>query len=386
MKYSQAFRAALIIGALITGICPIVGAQAQLSPDDIAAKIKSLPHKTVVFVFDVTQSTKQNDVFGTERSATATILRDGCSPGDRVVLESFGTSYQTIFDQKLTSAADVNALIDKMPSDTSPGHGTNIRLPHEAALKLVNDNLPSDGVIVLLTDSFNDQPLTTDASYGDYLAYYSKDSLTKYPDTRANKRYEDLLSKLLPSGKLHQFGVGIGIADNGRPIERLPQMPGQGDPYVAPATPAAPPVPSSNTSDLLGIISLVFCVIAAIGIAIAGKRTPVRLQLGERNLPRDYRLKKGDKVGLGGGADSEGPGKEIFPLAGLASPAAFVQLGRGGLTLAPAEPLPDTTVYHNGVSLEGATPIKNGDEIRVATRDKRGTAKEFRVHVVDPKA
>ena len=387
MKLSQRFRAALAIGALITGFCRIAGAQSQLSADEIAAKIKPLPHKTVVFVFDVTQSTNQNGVFGTERAATATILRNGCSPGDRVVLESFGTSYDTLFDKKLTSAADIDALIDKMPTSTSPGHGTNIRLPHYAALKTVQENLPSDGVIVLLTDSFNDQPLETDATYRDYLAYYSKGSLTTYPDTPENSRYERILSSLLSSGKLQQYGVGIGIAANGRPIERLPQMPGEGDPYVAPVAPAPPPVPPSNASDLMGIISLVLCVLFAIGIAIAGKRTPVRLRLGEKNLPRDYRLKKGESIGIGGSEGAAGPGREIFPLAGMSNPAAFMQLGRGSvLTLTPAEPSADTTVYHNGVALEAAVPVKNGDEIRVATLDaKRGAPKEFRVHVVDPK-
>ena len=63
---------------------------------------------------------------------------------------------------------------------------------------------------------------------------------------------------------------------------------------------------------------------------------PLRLSLGDKGLPRDYRLRPGAKVGLGGSPLTASPGDDVFPLAGLPAPAAFLQAEPGwGSLLGP---------------------------------------------------
>ena len=140
-----------------------------LSPDAIAARIRPLKAKTLILVFDVTESTRHGGVFTLERGASATLIRRGCSPGDRVVLIPFGTGEKTVFDKTLATPADVDALIEQLPAAPAPGHGTNIRLPHHDALKLISREKACPAVVVLLTDSYNDRPDLSDPNYPDYL-------------------------------------------------------------------------------------------------------------------------------------------------------------------------------------------------------------------------
>ncbi|MDQ2686377.1 MAG: hypothetical protein M3Y28_00755, partial [Armatimonadota bacterium] len=70
-----------------------------LTPEQIATQIAPLHPKTLALVFDVSASTQANGVFRREREASATLIRQGCSVGDRVILESFGTGYKTVFDK-----------------------------------------------------------------------------------------------------------------------------------------------------------------------------------------------------------------------------------------------------------------------------------------------
>lgn len=387
----------ILICLLMAFAAIAAGAQTDspLSPDKIAAQIRPMTPKTVVLVFDVTGSTRANGVFQNERAASATIIRDGCEAGDRVVLEKFGTGYTTVFDTALTSDADKDALIDKLPSSVEPGAGTNIRWPHAEALKLVKSTLPHPGVIVLLTDSFNDRPLKTDPNYPKYLDYYSLKGLTIYPNTPENREYERLLRTLKGSGKLYQYGVGVGIAKNGRPIERLPVGPGEGDDSTDATTALAPTVlaPTGNTQKRnsyivpLGLGLLVVILIIAY-FATIRRPIPVRLRLGDKGTPRDYRLRHGAKIALGGSPTAAGPGDENFPLAGLPTPPAFVEGERGGALLVPApEPPADVAVFHNGIRLEKPTPLRVGDEIRIALpATESAPPREHRIHFADPRA
>jgi len=181
--------------------------QPTLPVSTIAKQMAAIHPKTVVFVFDVSESTRANDVFSNERAATSELLREGCLPGDHVALLSFGTSYRTIFDETVGTPTNFDVPVSQLPGDPEPGHGTNIRLPHHAALKIVESSLPNPGVIVLLTDSFNDRPLDSDPAYAQYLQYYALDSLTHYPHTPENREYAALLARLMRSGKLHEYGV-----------------------------------------------------------------------------------------------------------------------------------------------------------------------------------
>jgi len=373
-------------------------APAPLSPDQIAAQIKPLKAKTLILVFDVTESTRHGGVFTQERAATATLLRQGCSPGDRVILLPFGTGYTKAFDKTLASPADVDPLIDQIPPAPVPGHGTNIRLPHHEALELIARDQACPAVIVLLTDSFNDRPDLSDPNYPKYLTYYTLKGLTVYPDTRANRDYERLLRTLTAKGCLHQYGVGVGIAPDGRPIERLPVGPGQGD-SDANATTEAPtvlaPTGTQKTGSPLPLL---------LGLLLAGlllgllfwfltRRRPVsvRLKLGDRGLPRDFRLLPGARIALGGAPGTASGSADVFPLAGLSAPVAFIQAERGGATLVPAPPgegpaalVP--TLFHNGVALKQPAPLRVGDDLRVAVPATASEAeREHRVRVEDPR-
>lgn len=370
------------------------GAQVrQLPPAAIAERVAKIHPKTLVFVFDVTMSTRHNGVFELERSATATILRQGCEPGDRVVLIKFGTGAAVVFDKTLNTREEAVELIDRIPPAPEPGRGTNIRLPHHEALQMVEAGLPNPGVIILLTDSYNDQPSTTDPNYPKYTAYYTP-VLTKYPRTPENADYERLLRTLKASGKLHEYGVGVGIAANGRPIERIPTAAESDAPdQMAEIMPQVlgEGVVEHKASDTNLLLFGCFGAIV-LGLLIAAwamtRPSPVRLTLGEKSMPRDYLVKSGKKVCLGGSLASCGPGDDFFPLSGLDSPAAYVAASGGGFVLAPNPGKNGSAkVFHNGVPLEVPSPLRIGDEIRVSIpADDSPTPRDYRVRFADPKA
>ena len=365
------------------------------APEQIAAEIKTLHPKTLVLVFDVTESTRHNGVFGQERAAAATLLRQGCLPGDRVVLDKFGTSYSTVFDKTLADAAEAGALVDQIPAAPEPGHGTNIRLPHHEALKLLDHETTGPGVVVLLTDSFNDRPDPNGPDYGKYLAYYTLKGLTVYPQTPENRDYERLLRKLKASGRLHEYGIDVGIAPSGRPIERLPVGPGQGDSDATDSvqTPTVlKPVQSGKASSPLPLILggglAALLLLGGLAYALLNRPIPVRLKLGDRSQPRDFRLRPGAKIALGGTPASVTAGGDVFALPGLSAPIAYVQAVRGGLSLVPGPASdPPVPLFHNGVRLERESPLRVGDEIRILAPTPDGLPpREHRLRLEDPRA
>lgn len=366
-----------------------------LSPDQIARRIAPLHPKTLVLVFDVTLSTRANGIFSLERAGAATLIEDGCSVGDRVVLIKFGTGYQIVFDKTLTENADKETLVNEIPGSPEPGRGTNIRWPHHAALQIVQKSLPHPGIIVLLTDSFNDRPLPSDPNYPHYLDYYTLKGLTIYPHTRQNRDYERLLQTLAVPGIIKQYGIGVGIAPNGRPIERIP-LPGQGDAAAAGEADQTATVQQTvgaeqvQHSPLPWIIAGLLVLLALLGLfwSRLNRPVPLRLRLGDRGTPRDYRLRPGAKVGLGGTALTVGPGDEAFPLAGLASPVAYAVGTRGGAaTLLPGSAETGVKVLHNGLPLERSSPLRVGDEVRlIVPATDAAPVREHRIHVQDPRA
>ena len=394
-RFIPLFVAVLLL--LVPGHSASAQNAAPLSPAQIARQIKPLAHKTLILVFDVTESTRHGGVFTEEREAAATLLRQGCSPGDRAILLPFGTGYKTTFDKTLTDSADVDALIDQLPDAPSPGHGTNIRWPHHEALKLIaRDNL-CPAVVVLLTDSFNDRPDLTDPNYPKYRSYYTLKSLTDYPETPENRDYERLLRTLTAKGCLHQYGVGVAIASTGRPVERLPVGPSQGDDDTGSTTevptvlaPTGGVAKSSPLPLLLGILFGLALLALLAWLFLRGKPTPVRLKLGERGLPRDFRLPPGGRLALGGQPGTSPGFADVFPLAGLPAPIAAITADRGGLTLSPAPPADGAVapaLFHNGLRLEQPAPLRVGDELRVLVPATATEAeREHRVRVEDPRA
>ncbi len=390
----KAFFAALFL--LFSALAPTFAqdAPAGLSPDAIARQIKPLKAKTLILVFDVTESTRHGGVFSEERAASATLLRAGCSPGDRVILIPFGTGYKTVFDTKLTRPGDADTLIDQLPTAPAPGHGTNIRWPHHEALKLASREHLCPVVVVLLTDSFNDRPDFSDPNYPKYRAYYTLKGLTIYPDTPENRDYERLLATLTRSGCLHQYGVGVALAANGRPIERLPVGPGQGDSGTDTTTEAPTVLAASGTGKpssllplILGALLAALLLLALLWYLLSRRPVPVRLRLGAKALPRDYRLTPGASLALGGAPSVTSTSQDIFPLAGLAAPVALIKAERGGLSLVPVPPAGDAspTLYHNGLALQQPAPLRPGDDLRVSVPATATDAeREHRIAVLDP--
>ena len=367
---------------------------ASLSPARIARQIKAVPHKTLILVFDVTQSTRHGGVFTQEREASATLMRQGCSAGDRVILLKFGTGYDKVFDKTLTGPADVGPLIDLIPTAPEPGHGTNIRWPHHEALNLITRDSLCPAVVVLLTDSFNDRPDLTDPNYPKYLAYYTLKGLTVYPESAENRDYMRRLRDLTARGCLRQYGVGVALAPDGRPIERLPVGPGQGDTDAGVTTDAPTVLAPTETGQahsllplILGLILLLLLALLALWYFLGSRPVPLRLRLGDKGPPRDYRLRPGARVALGGALGTASGSQDVFPLAGLAVPAAFVAGVRGGLNLVPAPAVDDSpTLFHNGLPLKEAAPLRVGDELRVATPTTEAEpGREHRLRVEDPR-
>lgn len=371
------------------------GRAQTLSPAVIARQIKPLKAKTLILIFDVTESTKHGGVFSEERAASATLLRAGCSPGDRVILTTFGTGYKTVFDTKIKGSADADTLIDQLPTAPAPGHGTNIRWPHHEALKLASQQNLCPVVVVLLTDSFNDRPDLTDPNYPKYRAYYTLKGLTVYPKTSENADYERLLAKLTRSGCLHQYGVGVGIAADGRPIERLPTGPSQGDGGTETTTEAPTVLATSNTGKPASLLPLFLGLLAAILLLalllwyfLSRRPVPVRLRLGAKSLPRDYRLLPGASLALGGVPSVASTSQDFFPLAGLSTPVALIKAERGVLSLVPvpssADPAP--TLSHNGLRLQQPALLRVGDDLRVSVPATATEAeREHRIEVLDPR-
>ena len=390
-----------LTAALLLLFCLLVPASAQdaapvgLSPDAIAGQIKPLKAKTVIFVFDVTESTRHGGVFSEERAASATLLRSGCSVGDRVILIPFGTGYKTVFDTTLTSPAQVDGLIDQLPTAPAPGHGTNIRWPHHEALKIIARENLCPAVVVLLTDSFNDRPDFSDPNYPKYRAYYTLKGLTIYPNSPENRDYERLLARLMHQGCLHQYGIGVALAPNGRPIERLPVGPGEGD-TAGGETTEAPTILSASGSAaphsllplILGLLLAALLLGLLLWYFLRSRPVPVRLKLGPKSLPRDYRLALNAQIALGGVPSTTPGSQDIFPLAGLASPAAFIKAERGGLTLLPVPPsgTPAPALFHNGVALQQPVPLHVGDDLRVSVpATATDPEREHRIEVQDPR-
>jgi hypothetical protein len=325
--------------------------------------------------------------------------------GDRVVLFTFGSGYKKVFDKTLEGPSDKAALIEQVPSRPEEGAGTNIRQPHHEALKILDRTQPRPGAVILLTDSFNDEPKPTDPAYSDYLRYYTAGgNLTKYPNTPENRDYERLLEKLYRSRKVKAYGIGVQIDESGRPGERLPQS----APSVTnvPATPAASNVvreekPASPLPWIL-LGAAVLAGLAALILPGMLRSATFRITGGPAG-PKDFSLKNGQTVRLGGkGAGFAG---DAYPLPGLEDTVAEIRAARGQLRLAPiAISTPGATaaavpaaaggnqtalprVFHNGLPLEKEEPLGYGDEIRVSVPNPSGVGvpREFRLKLDDPR-
>jgi hypothetical protein len=401
--------AALLAGLLCLALAPGVRAQdadsaASLSADELAdmgeaakpvQELRPLKSKTVVLIFDVSGSMNSNHMLKRARQAAANIVRYAVRPGDEVDLFTFGSGYHTK-RQKIESGDDKSAVLQAIPTATGEGEGTNIRHPHHEALKLLEPEMLRPAAIIILTDSYNDEPKPEDPTYPDYLRYYTPGGmLTKYPKTPENRDYERLLRELVVSGKVKQYGIGINIAEDGRPIERLPQA--APPPVEAPAaTPApAPPAPKPAESSFpyvwVGLGALVL-IGGTVLLLQSTKPTALRITGGPGGV-KDFQVKNGQPVRLGGDGANFAP--DAYPLPGIAQPIALIKASRGIMTLMPpatkgsagagSNEKGGARVYHNGVPLDSEAPLHFGDEVRITAPTDTGATREYRLKFDDPR-
>jgi hypothetical protein len=401
---------AVLFAALLLLVAPprvraqeSAGGDADLSAEEIAdmgeaakpvQELRPLKNKTVVLIFDVSGSMRSNHMLKRARQAAANIVRYAVRPGDEIVLCTFGAGYSTK-RQQIESGDDKATVLQAIPTATSEGSGTNIRRPHHEALKLLEQEMPRQAAIIVLTDSYNDEPKPDDSTYPDYLRYYTPGGmLTKYPKTPENRDYERLLQELVVSGKVKQYGIGINFSSDGRPIERLPQA--APPPVEAPAiTPTpAPVVPKEKESTFpyvwVGLGALVLIGGTALFLQSA-KPTALRIT-GGPNGTKDFQVKGGQAVRLGGDGANFAP--DAYPLPGVAQPLALIKAARGMMSLTPAgkgnggagsNEKGGARVYHNGIPLDGEAPLHYGDEIRVSVPTDTGTNREYRLKFDDPR-
>ena len=392
--------ALLVLVAGTLAVAPQTG-RAQDDPGtdlgEVAPAVNDLRaqrNKVLVFVFDVSASMR-TPVPGGEngqtnlqraREAAITLIREATAPGDRVVLLTFGAGYQTVFDKTLASEGNKDALVDQVPSEVGTGAGTNIRKPHHDALKLLDAARPRPGAVVLLTDSYNDEPRRDDPAYPTYLKYYVPGGrLNKYPDTPENRDYEQLLRKM----RRAQYGVGVQIDATGRPVERAPTTAAPPPVENAPA-PAAAPAPAEKAPGLpWPWIALGLAVLGLGAFLLLGSTRPAALRVsGGPGGVKDFSLKSGQSLRLGG--EGAAHAFDAYPLPGVTdTPAAVVRAGRGGqfrlLPGAPGNPPAGARVFHNGLPLEREAVLGYGDEVRVSVPDPAGgVAKDFRLKFADP--
>lgn len=370
----------------------------------IVRDLRKLKDKTVVLIYDVSGSMKAENMMRRVRQVAANIVRRGTFPGDEVLLYTFGSGYNQE-RMPITRGADRPEAVQKLPKETAEGAGTNIRKPHHDALKFIDKTPNRPAVIVFLTDSFNDEPKQDDPKYAAYRQYYTPGGmLTKYPKTSENADYERLLAKLVQSGKVKQYGIGINFAENGRPIERLPQA---APPTVEVTRPTPGPSQPINVTPekpdpTLWIVLGVVGVTAVGGFLLAPlfKSSSLRITGGPGGV-KDFSLKSGTTIRIGGDGANFSP--DAYPLPGVSQAVAQVRVKGGRMTIAPpgaaAKPggksSPENAgggnetsgprVFHNGLPLDADTPMGYGDEVRVAIPNPGGVAKEYRLKFEDPK-
>ena len=354
----------------------------------VVRELRAVKDKTLIFVFDVSGSMRGVNL-SRAREATLNLIREASVPGDRLVLMTFGAGYRTVFDKTLSTEADKDALVEQVPSEVGQGAGTNIRKPHHDALKILDASLPRPGAVVLLTDSFNDEPRKDDPAYPDYLRYYTPGGrLQRYPDSPENRDYERLLQKVQRTQKVKMYGIGVQIDQSGRPVERLPQaapeIPDPG-PTFEPAV--TQPAPARSTVPWLWIgLGLGALLLALLFLLPLTRSVPLRVSGGPAG-PKDFRLKGGNTVRIGG--DGAGFAHDAYPLPGVGTTPALIRGARGGqLSLVPGTPqqpgVEPPRVYHNGLPLEKEAPLAYGDEVRVSVPDPSGIARDYRLKFEDP--
>jgi hypothetical protein len=366
----------------------------------IVREIRPIKDKVVVFIFDISGSMKAENMLRRARKVMAEIVKNGVGRGDEVALLTFGPTYETV-RKRIESGADRSEIVDKIPFEPGTDSGTNIRKPHHDALRLIKEAEPRPGIIIVLTDSYNDQPKEDSPAFADYKSYYVPGQLSKHPKTSENSSYENLLQTLVVSGQVKQYGVGVKFAENGRPIERVPQA-------------APPPVTvPRETEDSSNVTAeppkqedwtWLWVTLGALGLiggylVLAPLFKPVAFRLRGVGSPKDFSLSGGQSVRIGGEGASFAP--DALGIPGVTQTVATIKVAGGKMLLSPGGNTATKTtatvteatsnektaprVYHNGLALETPIPLVFGDEIKITVPQPGSLPKDYRIKVEDPR-
>ncbi|GAB4452469.1 MAG: hypothetical protein OHK0029_03430 [Armatimonadaceae bacterium] len=426
-RFGAFARCGLSLALLLGIFCALLPLARAQSADDFTAEeyaemgeagpivreIRPLKDKTVVFIFDISGSMKADNMLRRARQVMAEVVKNGLNRGDEAVLFTFGPSYDT-FRKKIAEGTDRRELLDKIPFEPGQDAGTNIRKPHHDALKILAEAENRPGIIIVLTDSYNDEPKPESESYGEYKNYYVPGQLSKYPKTPENTAYENLLERLVVSGQVKQYGVGVQFAESGRPIERVPQA--APPPVEAPRSAAAAttrttaPPPKTDYTWVWIAVGALALVGTLAALAPLFKPVSLRIRSGAKDA-KDFQISGSQTVRIGG--DNARFATDAFGLPGISATVATIRASGGKMTLlpevhspagatakAPTAPAQNGApvgvgmsnekgtprVYHNGLVLEAPAPLLYGDEIRVTVSQADGTLKEYRLKVEDPRA
>jgi hypothetical protein len=337
------------------------------SLEAVQSRLHGVSPKTVVVLFDQSGSMETNDTLVNAREATIKLLRGAVQPGDRVVLTAFDNAPHPILDQRISGEDDLQKVIDAVPGHVSQTQGTNIRWAHHQVLRMLEKQQPAHSFIVVVTDSFNDPPGQNDPRMADYLKYYDRHSLTRYPDTPENQDYERLLEKRHQL-RVETLGIGVEIdEDTGRPKEQWPKAAPVSQAPAPTEEPARNETPPSSFNPWwlvagLGLAALL--VIAAAVLRPMLSAEDVVLVEGARQAG-PFRMGSGSVVELGG--PGHGDGAFGVPIPGTAAPVAFLRRGGGAYRLEIA-PLPERDppeVRVNGQAVQKVQPLRFSDEIQV---------------------
>jgi hypothetical protein len=382
------FRSRKPLLTLLAAVALLLTAVPSLRAADASAVIERMeepghrPHYLVV-VFDVSGSMRDRAILSRARQQVLTLVNEGLKEGDRMALIHFASRPTVAVDLEVKRDADRRALREAVPTseDIDPGRGSNIRWAQHQALELVREyqrehpGMPPRGAsIVLVSDSFNDQPEREGEGWERYLDYYSRQSLSTYPNTKANREYEELL-RAAPERRIQVFGFGLEIdSATRRPVEQAPQaipIPKPTEPPPAPATTAAPPKRDPPWLLIIGSILAATVVLGAVMLTRPGAAS-----LTDGKTTRNFTLPGGRGVQIGGaGAAQYDYG---FPVVGTKDPLATIRHSMGRYTLFPSAAA-SGQVLVNGQPATGATPLRFGDEIKLIVAGAGGTRREVRL-------
>jgi len=369
-------RSAFVAAILITGAAftapnrPAVAQETSLEKSKtILQSIEQKRPDYIALIQDVSGSMLTNGMMTKARQAALRVVKEAAVQGTYVRIVGVNASEHVLFDGPIASNKDRKDALDSIPYKALDGAGTNLRLPHHAALRQALDRGAKSPVIVFVTDSYNDAPRDNPTELNDYASYYDKGGdLTKIAKTSTGDAYrKDIAAFAAIGGRTFGFGVNIDASSH-RPVERSPKditTPVKESKPVAPANVPPPPPDDPIWPYLLGG-AVVIAIAGAVFVLMNRKPLAVSIDMGTRN-GRDLVFRGGDAVGIGGLAAGC---TQTLPFPGNTGAIALLMLDRGVLVakaVAGSGQPAKWILSVNGVDVSGtaAVPVRVGDTLRI---------------------